>query len=253
MSLIRTEIRDRIAILTLDDPPKRNAITLAMNHEIGDAFDQWEADPDVGAVILTGASPAFCAGADLNDLLADQGGEGMKRLYAGFLRIADSPLPTVAAVNGAAVGAGLNMVLACDIAVAAREYAKFDSRFLQIGLHPGGGHTWRLRSVVGRQTTMAMVLFNEVVRSEHALDLGLVWKVVSAETLIDEAIALATVAASQDKELVTRTKATILALDTIIGSDQAVDHEIAPQLWSMEQNGFRDLVQRLQTKISSKS
>jgi enoyl-CoA hydratase/carnithine racemase len=97
------------------------------------------------------------------------------------------------------------------------------------------------------------VLFNEVVRSEHALDLGLVWKVVSAETLIDEAIALATVAASQDKELVTRTKATILALDTIIGSDQAVDHEIAPQLWSMEQNGFRDLVQRLQTKISSKS
>ncbi len=99
-----------------------------------------------------------------------------------------TPLPTIAAVNGAAVGAGFNMVLACDIVVAAEAKARFDSRFLQIALHPGGGHTWRLRSIAGRQTTMAMVLFGEVIRAQQALELGLVWKVVDDAALIDESV-----------------------------------------------------------------
>jgi enoyl-CoA hydratase len=150
------------------------------------------------------------------------------------------------------VGAGFNMVLACDIVVAAREKARFDSRFLQIGLHPGGGHTWRLRSIVGRQATMAMVLFGEVIRSEQALDLGLVWKVVDDADLIDEAVALAAVAAGQPKELVARTKASILTLPDVTESNQAVDHELHPQMWSMGQPAFRALVEKLQVNISSK-
>jgi len=222
-----------------------------MNHEIAAALDTWEADPDVGAIVFTGAAPAFCAGADLGDLLADQDPSGMKSIYEGFLRIAHTPLPTVAAVNGAAVGAGFNMVLAADVAIAARGKARFDSRFLQIGLHPGGGHTWRLRSIAGRQTTMAMVLFGEVIRAEEAHRLGLVWKVVDDDRLIDEAVAMAEVAAGQDKELVARTKATILSLDEVTESNQAVDHELHPQLWSMQQPTFRSLVERLQIKISS--
>ena len=80
--------------------------------------------------------------------------------------------------------------------LAGRERARFDSRFLQIALHPGGGHTWRLRSIVGRQTTMAMVLFGEVVQAEQARELGIVWKVVDDAALIDEAVALAAVAAA---------------------------------------------------------
>lgn len=252
MALITTETSDRVAVLILDDPEKRNAITLAMNDEIIAALDSWEADDDIGALVVTGAGPAFCAGADLDDLLAEQDPVGMRRIYEGFLRIAHTPLPTIAAVNGAAVGAGFNMVLACDVAIAAREKARFDSRFLQIGLHPGGGHTWRLRSVAGRQTTMAMALFGEVIRAEHALDLGLVWKVVDDGDLIEEAVALAAAAAGQPKELVARTKATILSLDTISESNQAVEHELHPQLWSMEQDAFRALVERLRQKISSK-
>ncbi len=251
MNLIRTEQRGRVGILTFDDPEKRNAITLAMNDEISAALDTWEADPEVGAVVFTGAPPAFCAGADLGDLLSEQDPVGMKRIYEGFLRIAHTSLPTVAAVNGAAVGAGFNMVLAADIVVAARERARFDSRFLQIGLHPGGGHTWRLRSITGRQSTMAMVLFGEIVRAEEAHRLGLVWRVVDDETLLDEAVALAEVAAGQDKELVARTKSTILSLDDVTDSDQSVDHELHPQIWSMQQPPFRALVERLQKKISS--
>lgn len=253
MALIETEVRDRVGILTLNDPDKRNAITLAMNHEIAAVLDDWEADDDIGAMVVTGAGKGFCAGADLDDLLADQGEEGMKKIYEGFLRIAHTSLPTIAAVNGAAVGAGFNMVLACDIVLAARDRARFDSRFLQIALHPGGGHTWRLRSIVGRQTTMAMVMFGEVVKAEQAKEIGIVWKVVDDDTLVDEAVALATVAAGQGKELNARTKASILALDTVSESDAAVDHELWPQLWSMDQGDFRDLVNRLRANISSKS
>jgi len=252
MALIETEVRDRVGILTLNDPDKRNAITLAMNDEIAAVLDDWETNDDVGAMVVTGAGKGFCAGADLDDLLADQGEAGMKKIYEGFLRIAHTPLPTIAAVNGAAVGAGFNMVLACDIVLAAAERARFDSRFLQIALHPGGGHTWRLRSIVGRQTTMAMVLFGEVIRAEQAKQLGIVWNVVDDAALIDEAVALAAVAAGQGKELNSRTKASILALDTVSESDAAVDHELWPQLWSMEQGDFRDLVSRLQQNISSK-
>jgi enoyl-CoA hydratase len=252
MALIETEVRDRVGILTLNDPDKRNAITLAMNDEIADVLDAWEADDGIGAMVVTGAGKGFCAGADLDDLLADQGEAGMKRIYEGFLRIAHTSLPTIAAVNGAAVGAGFNMVLACDIVLAARERARFDSRFLQIALHPGGGHTWRLRSIVGRQTTMAMVLFGEVVQAEQAKELGIVWKVVDDETLVDDAVALAAVAAGQGKELNARTKASILTLDAVSESDAAVDHELWPQLWSMEQGDFRELVARLQANISSK-
>jgi enoyl-CoA hydratase len=224
-----------------------------MNDEIAAVLDDWESNDDIGAMVVTGAGKGFCAGADLDDLLADQGEAGMKKIYEGFLRIAHTPLPTIAAVNGAAVGAGFNMVLACDLVLAARERARFDSRFLQIALHPGGGHTWRLRSIVGRQTTMAMVLFGEVLRAAEAKELGLVWKVVDDEALVDEAVALAAVAAGQGKELNARTKASILTLDTINESDSAVDHELWPQLWSMEQGDFRELVSRLQANISSKN
>ena len=252
MALIETEVRDRVGVLILNDPDKRNAITLAMNDEIAAVLDAWENDAEIGAMVVTGAGKGFCAGADLDDLLADQGEAGMKRIYEGFLRIAHTSLPTVAAVNGAAVGAGFNMVLACDIVLAGRERARFDSRFLQIALHPGGGHTWRLRSIVGRQTTMAMVLFGEVVQAEQARELGIVWKVGDDAALIDEAVALAAVAAGQGKDLTARTKASILALDTVSDSDAAVDHELWPQLWSMEQGDFRELVARLRADISSK-
>ena len=252
MSLIETEVRDRVGILTLNDSAKRNAITPAMNAEIAAVLDDWENDGDIGAVVLTGAGKAFCAGADLDDLLVEQDPEGMRKIYDGFLRIAHTSLPTVAAVNGAAVGAGFNMVLACDVVIAAAQRARFDSRFLRIALHPGGGHTWRLRSVVGRQTTMAMVLFGEVIRAEQAKEVGLVWKVVEDAALIDESVALAAVAAGQGKELNSRTKASILTLDTVSESEKAVDHELWPQLWSMEQDDFRALVEQLRKSIGSK-
>ncbi|NBY57565.1 MAG: hypothetical protein EBQ57_04425, partial [Actinobacteria bacterium] len=109
--------------------------------------------PRCGVVIVTGTPPAFCAGANLGNL-AEATRESLLDIYEGFLRIARSPLPTIAAVNGAAVGAGMNLALGCDLRIAA-ESAKFDTRFLQLGLHPGGGNTWMQLRIAGLQTTMA--------------------------------------------------------------------------------------------------
>ncbi len=121
MSVLRIERRDRVAILTFDDPDRRNVVSDEMNEELLAAFDDLESDDGIGAVVLTGAGRAFCAGAVLDDLL--EAGEGdsegsLPDIYRGFLRVAHTTLPTVAAVNGAAVGAGMNMVLACDLVVA---------------------------------------------------------------------------------------------------------------------------------------
>src|SRR5438132_666909 len=118
MPLARCEIADRVAVVTLDDPDRRNALNLDMVEDVERIFDAIESDPDVGAVVVTGAPPAFCAGADLSHLGGSQR-DGLLRIYEGFLRVGRSPLPTIAAVNGAAVGAGMNLALVCDLRLAA--------------------------------------------------------------------------------------------------------------------------------------
>ena len=156
MPLVQLELTDRVAVLTLDDPARRNSLSVELGADLTAAMDQLESDDRCGAVVLTGAPPAFCAGADLSQL-GESRREGLMRIYDGFLRIARSPLPTVAAVNGPAVGAGMNLALACDLRLAG-ESARFDTRFLDLGIHPGGGHTWMFRHVAGEQATMAAVL-----------------------------------------------------------------------------------------------
>ena len=194
-SQVRTEVSDGVGTLTLNDPQRRNALNAAMVDEIVAAIDRFEADPAVGAVVVTGAPPAFCAGADLGNLAtADEARLGA--IYDGFLRVARCRLPTVAAVNGAAVGAGMNLALACDVRLAARR-ARFDTRFLQIGLHPGGGHTWMLRRLAGPQTAMAAVVFGEVLDGAEAERVGVVWRCVDDDELPGAAHALAARAAGR--------------------------------------------------------
>ena len=157
MSLVLLTVTDGVATLTLNNPDERNTLTAPMVAEILAAMDTIEGDPSIGAIVVTGTAPAFCAGANLGNL-ATASGNSLGTIYEGFLRIARSPLPTIAAVNGAAVGAGMNLALGCDVRIAARR-AKFDTRFLQIGIHPGGGHTWMLRRITGPQNTFATVMF----------------------------------------------------------------------------------------------
>jgi enoyl-CoA hydratase len=250
MSLVTVDIADRVATLTLNNPAERNTLTEPMVNEITAAMDAIEADEGVGALVVTGAAPAFCAGANLGNLSTAEG-PGLRVIYEGFLRIARSPLPTLAAVNGAAVGAGMNMALGCDVRIAARR-AKFDTRFLQLGIHPGGGHTWMLRRIVGPQMAAAMVLFGEVLDGEQAERIGLAYRCVDDDALLEVAHAFAAKAADVPRELSVVTKATLVAMAGIGEHDEAVQREIDPQVWSTRQPWFRERLAALQAKITKK-
>jgi|HigsolmetaAR201D_1030396.scaffolds.fasta_scaffold08080_2 enoyl-CoA hydratase len=250
MALVLTSIADGVGTLTLNNPDERNTLTAPMVAEIVAAMDAFEADESVGAVVVTGAPPAFCAGANLGNL-READSASLSTVYEGFLRIARSPLPTLAAVNGAAVGAGMNMALGCDVRIAGRR-ARFDTRFLQIGIHPGGGHTWMLRRIAGPQTAMATVLFGEVLDGEQAERVGLVHRCVDDDQLLATAQEMAARAASVPRELLIRTKATIQAMADITDHPSAVQRELEPQLWSTQQPWFEERIAALQARISSR-
>ncbi len=247
---VLTDIADGVATLTLNNPDERNTLTALMVAEIVAAMDAFEADESVGAVVVTGAAPAFCAGANLGNL-AEASGDSLGTIYEGFLRIARSPLPTLAAVNGAAVGAGMNLALGCDVRVAA-DSAKFDTRFLQLGIHPGGGHTWMLRRIVGPQAAMAMVVFGQVVDGKEAERIGLVHRSVPLDELAGFAHEFAARAASAPRQLATTTKATIQAMADIDDHPAAVARELDPQLWSTRQPWFAERIAAMRQKISKR-
>ena len=251
MPLVLTSVVDGVGTLTLNNPDERNTLTAPMVAEIVTAMDGFEADESVGAVVVTGTPPAFCAGANLGNL-READGKSLGGVYEGFLRIARSPLPTLAAVNGAAVGAGMNMALGCDVRLAARR-ARFDTRFLQIGIHPGGGHTWMFRRIAGPQATMAAVLFGDVLDGTEAERVGLVHRCVEDGDLLAAAQDLAARAASAPRELLIRTKETIQAMADIDDHPAAVERELHPQVWSTQQPWFEERIAALQAKISKKS
>jgi enoyl-CoA hydratase len=241
---LRRERHDSVVVLTLDDTKRRNALSAGLVADIVGAFDDLESDDDVGAVVITGAAPAFCAGADLGDLTAlGRGGDreptGVRAIYEGFLRVLRSPLPTVAAVNGPAVGAGCNLALACDVRLAGTS-ARFDSRFLSIGLHPGGGHTWLLERAVGPQAAAAMVLFGERLDGARAAEIGLAWRCVDDTELLRAAVELAARAARAPAALVAEAKASLRETPWAASFDDHLGAELTRQVWSLEQ-GFLDL------------
>lgn len=248
---ILVETRDRVVIITLNDPDRRNTVTSAMNDAMIEAVAAAEADDDVGALVITGAGSAFCSGALLDDLLGAQSEAELSTIYRGFLAVAHSSLPTIAAVNGPAVGAGMNLALAADM-ILAGESARFDSRFHQIAIHSGGGHTWRLANITDLQTAKAMVLFGERLNGTQAAEAGIAWKCVPDDQLIDVAVEYATKAAAAPKGLVAKTKATFNTLNAVQGSQEAVDLETVPQFWAMQQTEFKEWVADLKARISSK-
>lgn len=247
-TLVDVTRHEAVATICLADPERRNALNNTLVDEVVAVVDALEADGTTQAVVVTGTGKAFCAGANLSELGASRE-QGLRHIYQGFLRIADSPLVSVAAVNGPAVGAGMNLALACDIRVAARS-ARFDTRFLALGIGPGGGHTWWLQRLVGPQAAAAMVLCGEVLDADDAHRLGLVWQVTDDADVVATAQQLAAAAASAPAELLARTKATLAATSAGSHAD-ALETELATQVWSMDQPAFAERLADLQRRITS--
>lgn len=238
------ERRDRVAVLALSDPDRRNALTLPLVADIVAAFDMLEGDDAVGAVVITGDGAAFCSGADVSALAAmasehasDDDRHRVTAVYRGFLRVLESNLPTVAAVNGPAVGAGFNLALACDVRMVG-ESARLDARFLRIGLHPGGGHLWLLERAVGPQAAAAITLFGNALSGDDAVRRGLAWSCHPDTELLDAAVAFAARAAEVPKPLMARTKHTLRASPWQPDFESAVATELEHQTWSFSQGWF---------------
>jgi enoyl-CoA hydratase len=246
MTLLRThEYEGRIAVLTLSDPGRRNALSLELSGQLAEAIAECDRNASVHAVVITGAPPAFCAGADLAALAAagQSGSEtDLRGIYAGFLAVANAALPTIAAVNGPAVGAGLNLALACDVRLAGPG-AMFDARFLRLGLHPGGGMTWLVQRAVGWQTATALTLFGAPLDAAEAVRTGLAHRLINVDAdprspaaqqaVVAAAVDLARRAADAPRELVIATKTAMRATATMPQHADAVAYEIAPQLASL--------------------
>ena len=231
---------DGVAVLSLDAPERRNALTVAMADELVAACQELDADASVGAVVVRGAGGFFCAGGD-RATLAEAGQDpaapetyaGIGAVYRSFARVGELEPPTVAAVRGGAVGAGLNLMLATDLRIVGRE-ARIVSGFLPIGLHPGGGHGALLGRTGAREAAAALALFGERIDGARAAELGLAWAAVDDEDVEGTALELAA-RAGADPPLARRTAA---SLRTVLGPPAlpwgaALELERASQMWSM--------------------
>jgi enoyl-CoA hydratase len=238
-NLVLYTAENRVAVITVNDPDRRNAVTDAMSAGLREAVERAEADPEVHAVVVTGAGKAFCAGADLSALGA-AAEEGLLRIYDGFVAVANCTLPTVAAVNGAAVGAGLNLALAADVRIAG-PHAMFDPRFQKLGIHPGGGATWMLQRAVGPQVARAALLFGMRFDADAAVTYGLALRV--ADDPVAAAVELAGGPAGAPREVVLATKATMRATSSPGAVDIDLHHtalraELGPQATSIQSPEF---------------
>jgi enoyl-CoA hydratase len=243
--LVRTETVDGITTLTLDDPARRNALSWDLVRALRDAVEAAVA-PSCRALILRHTPPVFSAGGSVDDLLEPKA--SLEETYGAFRALDRAGIPTVAVVDGAAVGAGINLVLACDVALCSPE-SRFDVRFLDVGIHPGGGQLWRLERSVGAQAAAAMTLFGEVVTGEEAARLGLVWRCLSAPDLQAEAIRLAARAAGHDPELVARVKETMRSVGGVADPEAAIALELEAQQWSMERPEFERSLRALRRRL----
>jgi 2-(1,2-epoxy-1,2-dihydrophenyl)acetyl-CoA isomerase len=181
------ERRGAVATVTLNRPEARNALDIVMRRELVAVLDEVEADAEARVLILTGAGGHFCSGGDVKTMrekryTAAEGRARVELLNTMVRRLVDFPRPTIAMVDGYAVGAGSNLALCCDLIVAS-ERAKFGELFWKIGLVPDGGGTWLLPRVVGLARAKELIFTADVIDAAEAARIGLVNRVVPVEAL----------------------------------------------------------------------
>jgi enoyl-CoA hydratase len=207
-----------VALLTLNRPERGNGVVPEMAADLREAFDDLEGDPEVRALVLTGAGRQFCAGADLRAMQAylrdrqpvEHEPFNARVLYPVTQRFVASRLPIVAAVNGGATAGGLDLAMACDIRIASTR-AKLGETYVKLGLPPGNGGAYFLPRLVGSGMAAELFLTGDVVDAARALEIGLVNRVVEPEALVGEAVALAARIAAHPRRAVEATKQALRA------------------------------------------
>jgi enoyl-CoA hydratase len=242
VSEIELSVDGHVAVITLAAHDRRNALTPAMAADLVAACEEIDGNPDVGAVVVTGGA-YFCAGAH-RDTLAGAGADPLGEpahsnltvVYRSFARVGELEPPTVAAIRGGAVGAGINLAFATDLRVIAED-ARLLAGFLRIGLHPGGGFFVLSGRTAGRETTAALGLFGDELSGRRA-DLGIAWEALPDGDVDGRAKELAERAAA-DPELARRAAK---SFRQELGPPPvpwpiALDAERAAQMWSLRRRG----------------
>jgi enoyl-CoA hydratase len=244
MKEIDIQVRsDGVAVLTLNAPQRRNSLTLVMARDIVAACDSLDANPAVGATVVRSAGTVFCAGAD-RGLLAEVGNDpsaeanylGLMQVYESFSRIARLTMPTVSAVQGTALGAGVNLALSADLCLVAED-ARLLSGFLPLGVHPGGGHFTLLSQRAGPQLAAAMGLFGHELVGAQAVAAGLAFEVCAADSLDSRALELAAVPGADPTLSRRSTESMRLQLGEPHAQMVATKVEQPAQMWSLRRRG----------------
>jgi enoyl-CoA hydratase len=240
MGEVRLERDGVVALVTLAAPERRNAFLPGMVKELIDICEEIDADPGVGAVVIQAEGEGFCAGAHRDSLRAagkdparDDNYKGLGNTYRAFARVGELLPPTVAAIRGAAVGAGVNLALATDLRVMAHD-ARIITGFNRIGIHPGGGHFALLGRLVGRDAVAALGLFGVEIDGRRAAEIGLAWESLPAAEVEPRALELAKQAGA-DPELA-RQVARSMRLELgppALPWPAALEAERAVQMWSL--------------------
>jgi enoyl-CoA hydratase/carnithine racemase len=187
---------DGVILVTLDLPDRRNAMSEAMTASWSTLMEELRTDDSVRCVVITGAGSAFCSGGDVSwigsepEATVDALRSRMLPFYRSWLTVRDLEVPTIAAVNGAAIGAGLVLALACDLRYAADD-AKLAVPFTSLGMHPGMATTWLLPEVVGLPVARDLLLTGRTVTGDEAVVLGLINAAVPRKDVLDHAIQVA--------------------------------------------------------------
>lgn len=203
-----------VAVITLDNPDQRNAMSAEMTESWVEAVERLANEPDLRAVVVTGAGSAFCSGGNTGwiagdpDATVDELRTRMLGFYRAWLSIRKLEVPTIAAVNGAAIGAGLCVALACDIRYAARG-ARLGAPFVKLGMHPGMAATYLLPEVVGDAAARDLLLTGRLLDADEALALGLVSRVFEGDGFLDEVLEAASGIAANAPVATRYTKVTL--------------------------------------------
>lgn len=250
-AMVKCDVRGKVAVLTLSNPGKMNALTAAMGDQLGEVTKALDFK-QVGAVVVTGEGNAFSAGGDfgfLTDRSNDTGSRNtliMRQFYRRFLSIRDLPVPVLACINGPAIGAGLCFALGADIRIASKS-AKLGVTFVGLGLHPGMGCTYTLPRLVGPQIAARLLLTGDVVSGEEAAKLGLVLEAVEDAEALPRTIALADRIAAQAPVAV-RGCVRSLRMAHDEGFDKALHREADAQSYCYSGPDFKEGLQAVSTK-----
>ena len=206
---ILVDTRGETGLITLNRPKALNALNSKLIAELGQALDTFEADPDIGCIVITGSDKAFAAGADIKEMATKTFIQAYTEDFIGsWDQVSRTRKPVIAAVAGYALGGGCELAMMCDFIIAA-DTAKFGQPEITLGVMPGAGGTQRLTRFVGKSKAMEMCLTGRMMDAEEAERAGLVSRVVPADKLMDEALAAAAKIASFSKPSVMMTKESV--------------------------------------------